>query len=276
MKRNQGRLRAGQIFMQVFLFLASLTALMPFLVMANLSTYSTAAIYTTFSLLPGPYLLENLKTVLDGYYITQYGNSLYIALLNVTLVLGLASACAYGLTKFRFPGSKALLTLVIATLVLPSQLNIVAFVLEIKTFGMLGTHWPMILSAASPFAVFWLSASIQDGVPTEMLEAARIDGCREGRTFVQIVLPLIRPALGTMALLAFLGSWNNFMLPMLTLNKVELYTLPVAVKNFGNAYLRDYGAQILATCLAVFPILIVFTFFSKNLIQGITAGAVKG
>ena len=117
---------------------------------------------------------------------------------------------------------------------------------------------------------------MKDGIPNELLESARIDGSGEARTFVQIVLPLLRPALGTMALLLFLGSWNNFMLPMLTLNDVERYTLPVAVKNFGNAYMRDIGAQVLATCLAVFPILIVFMFFSKNLIQGLTAGAVKG
>ncbi len=261
---------------QIFLFVASVTSLMPFLLMANLSTYPTTEIYSRFSFLPGNYTAENLKTVMNGPYLRQYLNSLYIAVINVSLVLTVASACAYGLTKFNTRWGKTLLTFVIATLVLPSQLNIVAFVLEFKNFGLLGTHWPMILPAASPLAVFWLSSYMKDGVPNELLEAARIDGCMETGIFIKVVIPLIRPALGTMALLAFLASWNNFLLPMLTLNKAEMYTLPVAVKNFGNAYLRDIGAQILATCLAVFPIMIVFTFFSKSLIKGLTAGAVKG
>ena len=166
--------------------------------------------------------------------------------------------------------------IIIATMLIPGQLSTVAFIIEMKSFGLLGTHLPLILPAASPFAVFWFSSYMRDGVPNELTDAARIDGCHEFSIFFRIVLPLIKPALGTMALLAFLGSWNNFMVPMIILNKPEMYTLPIGVKNFGNAYLRDTAAQILALNLAVFPVLIVFAIFNKNMIRNIAAGAIKG
>jgi multiple sugar transport system permease protein/cellobiose transport system permease protein len=160
-------------------------------------------------------------------------------------------------------------------MLLPGQLGLVAFVIQMRNMGILGTHWPLILPAAQPFMVFWLYSYIRGAVPNEILDSARIDGCNEYRIFFQIVTPLIRPALGTMGLLAFLGSWNSLMLPMIILNKPEMYTLPVGIRNFGNAYLRDMGAQILAVNLSVFPLLIVFAVFNKNMIRGITEGAIK-
>jgi cellobiose transport system permease protein len=134
----------------------------------------------------------------------------------------------------------------------------------------------LIIPTASSFGVFWMTLYIRNSVPGELLDAARIDGCSDTKTFVQIVIPVIKPAIGTLSLLTFLGSWNNFMLPLIILNEPELYTLPVGIKSFGNMYRLDLGVQIAALTLATFPILIVFALFNKSLIRGITAGAVKG
>lgn len=253
-----------------------LLSIFPFFMMVMMGTYKSSELYLNIPLKPSDYLMENFRTVFDAPFLIYYWNSIYIAILHTLLVLTLSSMAGYALAKYRFRGRDLLYSIIIATLIIPPQLSTVGFVLEMRTLGFLNTHLPFILTAASPFAVFWITSYINSGLPDELIESARIDGCSEPRLFVQIILPLIKPALGTMSLLAFLGSWNNFMLPMIMLTKQNLYTLPVGIKNFASQYLDDIGAQILAINLAIFPILIIFSVYSKNLIRGITAGAVKG
>jgi multiple sugar transport system permease protein/cellobiose transport system permease protein len=264
-----------KISINILLFIICLISLFPFFVVLILGTYSTSEIGSSLKIVPGPYILENLKTVFSAPYINYYFNSIYIAVSSVFLTLLLGSMCAYGLAKYQFRGKNTILAIIIATMLLPGQLGLVAFVIQMKNMGMLGTHWPLILPAAQPFMTFWIYSGMRNGVPNELLDSARIDGCNEYRLFFQIVIPIIRPALGTMGLLAFLGSWNNLMLPMIILNKTIMYTLPVGIRNFGNAYLRNIGAQILAVNLAIFPLLVVFAIFNKNMIRGITEGAIK-
>ena len=117
---------------------------------------------------------------------------------------------------------------------------------------------------------------VRDSVPSEILESARMDGCGELRILYQIVMPCIKPAIMTICTLVFLWSWNNYMLPLIVLNKSTVYTLPLMISNIGVAYIHDYGAQMLALSVSTFPVLLIFAIGSKYFVQGITAGAVKG
>lgn len=264
------------VIINVILITICAVSVFPFIMMIMMSTYKSSELYLSFPIIPSDYLLENLKTVFDAPFLIYYWNSIYVAVTHTLLVLTISSMAGFALAKYKFRLRKLLYSIIIATLIIPAQLSTIGFVLEMKAFNMLNTHLPFILTAASPFAVFWITSYINAGLPDELLESARIDGCSEPKLFIRIVIPLIKPALGTMALLAFLGSWNNFMLPTIMLTKQKLYTLPVGIKNFATQYTNDVGAQILAINLAIFPILILFSIYSKNLIRGITAGAIKG
>ncbi len=267
--------RLNTLILNLTIVMVCAVSVFPFFVMLVMSTYKTSKLFLSIPLLPSDYLAENLRTVFDAPFLIYYWNSTYVAVLHSILVVLIAAMAAFALGKYEFKLRKPIYAAIIATLLIPVQLSTIGFVLQMKAFNMLNSHLPFILTAANPFAVFWITSYIKNGLPDELLASARIDGCSEPRLFVTIVLPLIKPALASMALIAFLASWNNFMLPTILLTRQSLYTLPVGIRNFGNQYLRDVAAQILATNLAIFPIFVVFIAYSKTLIRGITAGAIK-
>jgi cellobiose transport system permease protein len=142
---------------------------------------------------------------------------------------------------------------------------------------MVNSHWPLILPPmVNAFAVFWLMSFIKSAIPNEIMESCRMDGCSELRIFWQMVIPNITPALVTIFLIMFLHSWNNYLTPLVILNKESLYTIPLAISMLGNMYRNDYAAKILALALATMPVLIFFAVFSKSLIRGLMVGSVKG
>jgi multiple sugar transport system permease protein/cellobiose transport system permease protein len=146
-----------------------------------------------------------------------------------------------------------------------------------RNLGLGNTLWPVILAwAAFPFGAFFMIQFMREAVPTELLESARIDGCSEPGILARVVLPIVKPGLATLATLVFLWSWNNYLLPLVTINKAEWYTLPVFVSNLGIVYRTDYAARMLALTMATVPILVLFSLGSRTFIKGLTAGAVKG
>jgi multiple sugar transport system permease protein/cellobiose transport system permease protein len=248
----------------------------PFYMMLMMGTYKSETLFRIFAVLPGDYLLENLRTVFARNFLHSYWNSLYIAVF-VTLLSSLSSAMAgYAFAKYDFRGRKKLFNVVLIMLMVPAQLGMIAFVWEMKQFGWSDTHLPLIIPAvANSFGVFWMRQYIQDAVPNEVLDAARIDGCGEIRIFFQIALAFIRPALLSMGLLFFLWSWNDYMLPLLVINNSDLQTMPLFIASLKDYMRTDYGAQLLGVSLGTIPLIIVFIFFSKSLIKGLSSAAVK-
>ena len=160
---------------------------------------------------------------------------------------------------------------------LPTQISVIGYVMEMRVMKLTNTLWSVIcVWVANPFGAFFMMQFLRDSVPEDMLESARIDGCSEPRILMSIVVPCIKPAVMTVATLVFLWSWNNYMLPLITLNRQEVYTLPLMISNISVAYRQDYGAQMLALALSTFPVLILFSAGAKYFVEGITAGAVKG
>ena len=167
--------------------------------------------------------------------------------------------------------------MVLATMVVPMEVGYVAFIYQMRLMGLAQTFWPLILpNVANAAGVFWMTSYMQDGVPYEIIESGRIDGCNEMKIFLRLVLPLLRPALYSLSVIAFLGSWNAYTLPMLMITKSEMFTIPLSIASLGNMQIADYGARILGVVVGILPILVIFLLTSKYVAEGLTAGSVKG
>lgn len=257
--------------------IVSIFALLPFYMMIVMGTYINEDLFTGVKLLPGSYLWENLKTVVGLHFLTYYNNSLMVALIHTVGGVFVSALTGYAFAKYRFKFQNGLFFFILGTLMIPPQLGLVGFVVEMKWLGMTNTLWPLILPGmATPFGVFWMTQYIASSVPDEIIESAKIDGCNDFRIFLQIVIPVIRPALVTIFLLFFLWSWNNYLTPLVIINRDSLYTVPLAISMIGNEFRTDFAARILALTISSIPIIILFAFGSKQLIRGLTAGSVKG
>ncbi|HZG83713.1 carbohydrate ABC transporter permease [Paenibacillus sp.] len=263
----------------VWLFLTAVTfaSLVPFYVMIVMSTHVTENIFKGLPLLPGDYLWENLRTVFSGNFTQVYANSLIVSVSAVVLAVLTSAMIGYSIAKFKFKLNRALNYFIIVTMMVPTQVGIIGYIIEMKHLGLGNTLFPIILIwAAFPFGAFFMVQFIKDTVPDELIECARIDGCSEGMIFFRIVAPLIKPGLATLATLVFLWSWNNYLLPLVTINNDRWYTVPIFVSNLGIVHRTDYAARMAALAIATLPVLLVFLLGSRTFIKGITAGAVKG
>lgn len=282
-RRNRDRL-AGPVtmtFLYVFLLVFALASAFPFYFMLVTSTYRTVDILR----IPPPFWfgsawMQNYTQLIskDGlpYFWTAVLNSLSIASVYTVAVLFFCSLGGYGFAKFRFPGRDALFTFLIATLMVPGALGLIPSFVVMRTLGWIETWYPLIVPGmANAFGIFWMRQYIESAVPNDMMDAARIDGAHEFGIYTGIVLPVIAPALGALAILTFMGKWNEFQFPLLILKAQETYTLPVALSTLRSLRGTEIGVQILGSSIAIIPILIVFIMASRQFMAGLTAGAVK-
>lgn len=270
------KIKLPAIVMFLLMVLFSLIALAPFWFMINMGTYKSNELYTGIKLIPGNYLAENFASLMTINFFRYYGNSLIVAILCAGLTVLVCSMCGYALSKYDFRGRKSMGNIVLLTMMVPTQLSLVGFVIEMKNIGWLNTLLPLIIPpAASAFGVFWMRQYTRDSIPDSVIESARLDGCGEFGIFLRIALPFMRPACMTLALLSFLWSWNSFITPTIILTNEKLYTVPLGIRQLATQFRTDIGAQILGLSLATIPILILFAIFSKNLISGLASAAVK-
>lgn len=266
-----------RILSGLFLAVMAVLSLFPFYLMIVMSTHYNEDLFKGLTLLPGNYYLENLQTVMKSNFIRVYGNSLLVSLTAVLFCVPFSAAIGFALAKYEFRMKKLFYGFIIVTMMVPAQVGLIGYVIEMRTLGFGNTLLPIIFVwFAFPFGAFFLTQFIKDTVPKELLECARIDGCSEPRILLQIAFPLIRGGMATLAILVFLWSWNSYLLPLVTINSSKWYTIPLLVSNLGIVYRTDYAARLTALALATIPLLLVFIFGSKNFIRGITAGAVKG
>jgi len=198
---------------------------------------------------------------------------------SVTAVLAtLASAMGgYALACFKFRGRRTISNLVMASLVVPPILLLPSVYQMLFHLGLLDTVMGFILPAIAPaFGVYLFRQSMIGGVPRELIEAARIDGCGEIRIFFTIVLPLARPMVGAFLLITFLGTWNNYITPQVVLQSPERFPLSVAIAQLKGVYSQDYGLLMAGTLISILPVLILFLLLQRDFIAGLTSGAVKG
>ncbi|MFC5648778.1 carbohydrate ABC transporter permease [Paenibacillus solisilvae] len=262
----------------LIMVLLSLCTIFPFYWTFSLSTHSTDEIYSQLPFTLGTHFMENLQTLLIGdWFWSGYFNSFFVAILSTALTVFFSALTGYAFAKFKFNGEKILFTFILATMMIPGQLGLVAFLWQVGHMGWMNTLYPLIVPAiANAFGVFWMRQYIEEAVPEEMLESGRIDGCNEIAIFLRLVIPIVVPAAMSLGLITFIGSWNNYLLPSVLLNDPAKYTLPLVINNLGTFYTRDYGTQFLGLLLGTIPLLVLFIATSKQLIDGITSGSVKG
>lgn len=261
------------------LILLSTVCFAPFWLMIVNSTRSGNEIMTGFSMLPGTSLASNWEVVNSNLELGRgFVNSLLIAICNTALVSYFSALTAYGLAFYKFRGNKLIFTSLLVFMMVPSQLSMLGSYDLCNKLGMIDSYWPLILpSVASPATVFFLRQYILSVMPRSVLEAPRIDGAGELAIFHRIALPIMAPGIATMAIGAFIGSWNNYLLPMLIINIPAKRTLPVMVAELSAVrdITTNLGATYLVVAISAVPIMIAFCFFSKYIISGISAGSVK-
>lgn len=268
--------RKGVITTMVLVILALIT-MFPFYLMISMGTHSTAEIFQGKVIVPGTSLLKNLASVGKSSFALFYWNSI-VASTAATIIGTLTSAMAgYALSKYRFPFRDALIRYMMVLMMIPSQISLIAYVIEMRNMNMLNTLWPvMIPFMFSAFGVYWMKQSFDSSLPDEVLESARIDGASEFKIFFKIALPFAKASLITIMLLLFLWSWNSYILPLITINDMHKYTVPLGISMLDGLYRTDYGAKILALALGTIPLVVLFIFGSKYFIRGLTGGSIKG
>jgi len=279
----------------VYVLLAVLTVIcvVPFYLMLVNATRTNNEILSGLSFLPGDQAFKNFDTLINGRIIpnnsgTQerseglnvpqgFFNSTIVAVSATALAGYFSALTAFGFALYHFRGKKFLWAVIMTVIMLPPTVGLIGYYKLVAGLNLLDSYWPLILPAiASPFAVFFLRQYMSSALPLSLVEAARIDGAQEWYIFNRIALPLVAPGIATISILGFLGSWNAYLGPLIVLSKKELFTMPLLIQQLNTStYNRDFGAMYMGITLSVVPILIMFSFFSKYLIEGMTAGSVK-
>ncbi|MYT68107.1 ABC transporter permease subunit [Streptomyces sp. SID8367] len=251
--------------------------LAPFAWLVVATTHSTSEIFSSPpALLPGSHFWENFSGL---FTLLQFGsalrNSVVVSLVYTGLGLVVCSAAGYAFAKFTFRGRGVLFTVIIASLALPGQVTLVPLFKLMVELGWLNSYQGLILpNLALPFGIFLMRQSMQS-VPDELIQAARMDGAGELRTFLQIVLPTMRPALAALSIFLFLAQWNDFVYPLIVQRTPEAYTLPVSLATLHGVQSTDYGQLLTGTLISVLPVLVLFLFLQRYFVAGLLAGSVK-
>ena len=221
--------------------------------------------------------LESFRLLFRATRITRwFVNS---AVISLTATLGnllLDSMAAFGFAKKEFPGRDILFWIMISTMMIPGQVLLVPLFMVVRELGINNTPWAILLPQLSMvFGVFLLRQFMQT-IPTELIEAARIDGASEFGIYSRIMLPLAKPGLATLGILTFTSSWNSFLWPLIAVQKSEWFTLPVGLKTLQDQNLVNYGLLMSGAAVAAIPMIVVFLAFQKHFVKGLTLGGVKG
>lgn len=269
--------RLGVVFLYIFLIILAIICAAPFYMMIINGTRSTYQINLGLSLLPGKYLVDNYIRMQEFQNIwIGFKNSILITVPSTLLAAYFGALTAYAFSKFNFKGKKILFAIALATMMVPAQLGLIGYYQLIYEIGLLDNLLSLILpSIANVSTMFFIKMYIDSNVNDSLLEAARIDGSSEFYTFNKIVLPIAMPAISTISILNFVFYWNSLLFPLILINSLSKYPLPVYIARVKGSYQQYLGAQYLSVAIAVVPIIIFFIFISRWIISGITAGAIK-
>ncbi|AIE86477.1 carbohydrate ABC transporter permease [Fimbriimonas ginsengisoli] len=259
------------------LILLSLPAILPLLWMVSTSFKGNAQIFGTSefnlkSLIPSPVVTTNYPEALTNMpFVLYLRNTMLLCICTVVGAVASSAVVAYGFAKIYFPGRNALFAVMIATMALPGQVTMIPVFSLFRSLGWYGTYLPLIVPAftASAYYVFLLTQFFKT-IPTEMSEAARVDGANEWTIFRRLLLPLSKPALATCALFQFIGTWNDFLGPLLYVNDPAKYPLAYGLQQFVSHYGGFYAQLMAAATIFTIPIIILFFFAQKTFIQGIS------
>ena len=276
------RILGAQIFRNIICIFLCLLSLFPFWVMIVNATRTSVDIQSSFSLIPSHYFMENWEKLLyqcnANVPLWMYMvNSCIIAFGSTILAVYFSTMTAYGVTVYKFKGCQFAWAFIMAIMMIPVQVSSIGFFRFMFGLGLGNNYIPLIVPAiAAPSTVFFMRQYMQSALPLEIVDAARIDGSREFNTFNTIAMPLMKPAVATQCIFAFIASWNNFYTPSMLLTSQKKYTLPMFVQLMrGERFRSDHGIIYVGLVITILPIFVVYFVLSKHIIAGVALGGVK-
>lgn len=270
--------KINRIIVLVFLSVFAIIILFPFYIILVMSSYTSNELFRGVYYIFGDNFLENAKYVLTGAgFFRSYFNSIFVSSVSVIGGTFVSMMYGYGVSKYQFKMKEAFTWFTLVLLMIPGQVSIVGYVMQMRSWHLTSTLWPLILSSiASPFAAFFMIQYCKESIPNEVLESSRIDGAGEIMIFFRIAMPFMMPAFAAIGILLFLWSWNNYMLPLVISDTESLRTLPLYIRNLTSEYRDDPAAKCMGVVLTTIPLVVIYSIFSKAFISGIATGAVKG
>jgi cellobiose transport system permease protein len=266
----------------VFLALVAVASAFPLYWSLVVASHDNSAIAAYPPVLtPGDQLWHNITRLFNSGEVsvefwTALANSAIVAGTVTVAVVFFSALAGFAFAKLQFRGQRALMVTIIITMMVPTQLGIIPLYIEMAKFGWIN-HLPAVIAPnlVSAFGVFLMRQYIAGGVPNELIDAARVDGCHTARVFWHVVLPAVRPVAAVLGLLTFMLTWNDFFWPLIALN-AENPTVQVAVSTLASGYVQDYALVLTGTFVAILPLLLIFFLLGRQIVGGIMQGAVKG
>jgi len=288
MNNFEQKIKRGVVY--IFLILGLVITFTPFFWMFSTSLKSGESIFTfppqwlpkkiTFEHYKRLFGIESQKVKEEKGSISlnfakHFKNSILIAIGITVFSLFFNSLAAFAFAKYNFPGKEKIFTLLLATLMIPGQVMMIPVFLLLKMLGLLNTYFALLIPGLVSVYGIFLIRQFMVTIPNDIIESARIDGCSDFRIFWYIMLPLCKPILATLAVFSFIGAWNDFIWPLIVLMKESKYTLPVALANLSGEYATDYGLMMAGSVIVVTPIIIVFLFAQRYVIESFATAGLK-
>lgn len=279
-KKGMG-IHARRALAYIVLIFMSFLCLFWFYILFVNATRSHGELTKGFTPIPSHYLIQNWKGVLAGTLPVVRGmfNSLFIAACSAVLCTYFSTMTAYAIHVYDFKIKKFMFTFIMAVMTIPTQVTALGFLQLVSDMKLEDNFIPLIVPAiAAPVTFFYMKQYMESALPLSLVEAARIDGSGEFRTFNTIVLPLMKPAIAVQAIFTFVSSWNNYFTPALILHNDKMKTLPILIAQLRSAdFLKfDMGQVYVTIAFSIFPVIVVYLFLSKFIVQGVAMGSVKG
>lgn len=269
----------GRIILHIVLIIGSFLMIFPFLWTFGSSLKNMTQIFAIPPVwIPNPVVWQNYIDSLNAMpFGRAYWNSFYITAIVVVAQVFTGSMAAFAFAKLKFRGSGVLFILFLATMMIPKQVTMIPLYLIMDQLKWLDTHLPLIIPGAlfNAFAVFLLRQFIR-GIPRELEEAAYMEGANALRVYWSIILPLIRPAIAAMSIFIFMGTYNNFIDALIYLSTPENFTVPLLLNNFKGLYVTNWSYMMAGATISVVPVIIVYLFAQRHIIEGITLTGIKG
>ena len=273
------KIKIKSLVITLICVILAVVCLLPIYLLVVNATRTTSDILNSATLIPGDQMVINYKKLigLDGFNaLTGFKNSFIIAGSASLLSIFISALTAYALVVYDFKLKGPAFTFILAVLMIPTQVSAVGFVQFMIQLGFFNTYVPLIVPAiAAPAIVFFIRQFMKSSFPLDIVEAARIDGSSEFRTFLTIGIPMLKPAMSVQLIFSFIANWNNFFTPSLIITSTEKYTLPMMINTLSSDRYTDYGMVYMGIALSIVPLVVVYFLLSKYIVEGVALGGVK-
>jgi len=273
---RRGRSKVGLVVRIVLAVATAVVMAFPLWIMLTTAFSGQQTFDAEVSVIPQQFSLANFTRVLDAWPVgVWFGNSVVITLITTALTVAVSVLAGYAFAKLVFPAKNVLFLVMLATMMIPTQAILVPQFRIVNGLGLIGTFWAVIVpGAAATFGIF-LARQFMLAIPNELMEAAKLDGAGSLRIFWSIVLPLCKPLLAVLTLLALMYQWNDFLWPLIALKDPALYTLPIGLQFLQGQYQTDYGALMAMTLISVAPLVVLFLAFQRFFVQGLATTGIR-